>query len=233
MAFPTISNVVLSLKLALISTGILSIAVALKLCVPLVTDFAVSELPVIYGSFLSWLQPPYLYLVINGIIISIVASSKLQKPEESSTQPVIIHQPTPAVVATKASADISSDYIEGVVVSGSLSGYQDLNVADKVVPVDDRTVNKIDEGRVVEQERPVMGGGDEAAVSYKSVQHPQKRDSVEDLFEKEEKKPLVSARFGSKKSVKANPEGTLSIFLSENIKISASFEKQITIGSVV
>lgn len=219
MAFPTISNIVLSLKLALISTGILSIAVALKLSVPLVTDFAVSELPVIYGSFLSWLQPPYLYLVINGIIISIVASSKLHKPEEPSKQHEIIPPPTLAMAAPNASAsgDIPSDYINGVAVG--VSGYQDLNLVDKVVPVDYRSMNgayKREEGEVVEKEITVTEGADEALVSSKLVQPAQRSDSMEFLIEKEEtKKPLVSARFGSKskKSAKASPEGTRSLTL--------------------
>ncbi|KAJ9182827.1 hypothetical protein P3X46_006777 [Hevea brasiliensis] len=212
MVFPTSGsgNLVISLKLALISTAVLSVAVILKLSVPVVTDFAVSELPVVYSSVLSWLRPPYLYLVINGIIMSIVASSmlQLQKSEEPSKQQVIFSWPTPTVVPAKASGDVSSDYIDGVIVGGS--GYQDLNVVDKLVPVDDRTVNAVyssEEGRVVEREITVTEAGDEAAVSYKSVQPPHRSNPMDFLFEKEEKKkPQVSASFGSKKSVKASPE---------------------------
>lgn len=55
-----------------------AVAVMLKLSVPLVTDFAHSEVPSIWSLVAFWLRPPYLYLVINCIIITIVASSKLR-----------------------------------------------------------------------------------------------------------------------------------------------------------
>ncbi|KAJ9153637.1 hypothetical protein P3X46_027057 [Hevea brasiliensis] len=214
------SGLVLSLKIALISTCVLSVAVMLKLSVPVVTDFAVHELPLMYSSVISWLRPPYLYLVINGIIISIVASSKLQlqKPEEPSKQQEIIPPPMLAVEVPKASGDIPSDYIDGVVECGS--GYQDLIVIDKVVPVDDSSVNgahKREKGEVVEKEITVTQGSDKALVSFKSVQPAQRSDSMEFLVEKEEKKkPLVSARFGSKfkkSPVKANPEAGKAVLL--------------------
>ncbi|KAF9663521.1 hypothetical protein SADUNF_Sadunf17G0060000 [Salix dunnii] len=55
------------------------IRVILKLSVlPFVTFFVVSELLIMYSSVISWFHLPYLYLVINCIIISILASSKLQ-----------------------------------------------------------------------------------------------------------------------------------------------------------
>ncbi|XP_065862179.1 uncharacterized protein [Euphorbia lathyris] len=168
-----------SLKLALISTGVLSVAVILKNSVPALTDFAVSELPVMYSSVIAWLRPPYLYLVVNGIIISIVASSKLQlqKAEESLKQPLIIH---PAPVADKISAHLSTGYIDGG------SGYKDLVTETKSSDGDD--------GEVI--------------VASKTVQPPLRSESIEKLFEKIEKeKPLVSKRFPNKKSVKSNTEG--------------------------
>ncbi|XP_012070655.1 uncharacterized protein LOC105632812 isoform X2 [Jatropha curcas] len=182
MASPISSygSFVLSLKVALMSTAVLSVAVVLKLSVPLVTDFAVSELPVMYASFLAWLRPPYLYLVINGIIISIVASSKLllQTPEESK-KPEIIPQPLPRVAPMKVS---------GVVLSSGLE-YQDLNVTGMVM--DDKEVT-------------VVNGRDEVVSLSKSAQPLERSDSVELLAERQ--KPLVSARFGLKKSVKSSPE---------------------------
>ncbi|PHU13184.1 hypothetical protein BC332_20114 [Capsicum chinense] len=76
--FQSSSNYMLSVKILLISTTVLSAIIMLKVSAPAVTDFAVSEVPSIWNGFVSWLKPPYLYLVINCIIISIVASSKLQ-----------------------------------------------------------------------------------------------------------------------------------------------------------
>lgn len=50
----------------------------LKLSLPHLTTLALSDLPSILNVVASWLKPPYLYLVINCIIITIVATSKLQ-----------------------------------------------------------------------------------------------------------------------------------------------------------
>ncbi|KAF2314285.1 hypothetical protein GH714_025030 [Hevea brasiliensis] len=176
------SGLVLSLKIALISTCVLSVAVMLKLSVPVVTDFAVHELPLMYSSVISWLRPPYLYLVINGIIISIVASSKLQlqKPEEPSKQQEIIPPPMLAVEVPKASGDIPSDYIDGVVECGS--GYQDLIVIDKVVPVDDSSVNgahKREKGEVVEKEITVTQAGKAVLLG---VPKPKRNDTLESTW---------------------------------------------------
>ena len=55
----------LSLKLVLISTGVLTMAMALKVSVSVVSDFVVSEVPSIWSIVLTWLRPPYLYIVIN------------------------------------------------------------------------------------------------------------------------------------------------------------------------
>lgn len=41
-------------------------------------DFAVSEVPLLWSVVVPWLRPPYLYLVLNCIIITIAASSVLQ-----------------------------------------------------------------------------------------------------------------------------------------------------------
>ncbi|KAJ6376446.1 hypothetical protein OIU76_025568 [Salix suchowensis] len=126
MVFPTSGsgNLMLSLKVALISTGLLSLAVILKLSVvPFVTDFAVSELPIMYSSVISWLQPPFLYLVINCIIISILASSKLQLQNPSQEQQVLL-----------SPADIIVPPVPMTVEE------EDISVLDKTVIVEDCAV---------------------------------------------------------------------------------------------
>ncbi|KAG6756495.1 hypothetical protein POTOM_039925 [Populus tomentosa] len=207
MVFPASSsgNPMLSLKVALISTGVLSLAVILKLPVlpVLVTDFAVSELAIMYSSVISWLQPPYLYLVINCIIISILASSKLQlqKPDQEQQVPlppadIIV---PPVQVTEEEEEDIavrvrSAAYDnEAVVASDRYGDYEFLDVEDKTVIVEEYCA--VESGDVYESEV-------NKAAPYRS-------DSIEFLIEKDQnkEKPLVSARLGRRKSLKASPEG--------------------------
>jgi hypothetical protein len=192
-------NPMLSLKVALISAGVLSLAVILKLSVlSVVADFAVSELPIMYSSVLSWLQPPYLYLVVNCIIISIVASSKLQLQKPSQEQQVPLPSSAdiiaPPVQVENISVRGRSDYDNDAAVVSSYqygSNYQDSDVDWKAAAVEDCTVKTIG---VYEREE----GGKAAP-------------SIEFLFEKE--KPLVSARLGRRKSLKATPEGKFSLLI--------------------
>ncbi|CAN4102843.1 unnamed protein product [Withania somnifera] len=91
--FQSSSNSMLSLKFFLISTTVLSAAIMLKVSAPAVTGFAVSEIPYIWNGVVSWLKPPYLYLVINCIIITIVASSKLQNKLDEDLSPAQVVSP--------------------------------------------------------------------------------------------------------------------------------------------
>ncbi|KAJ4915466.1 hypothetical protein Rs2_01016 [Raphanus sativus] len=62
------------IKPVLISTGVVAVAMQLKIIVPVVAlDF--SRAPILFGSFLSWLKPPYLYVITNVIIAMIGFSS--------------------------------------------------------------------------------------------------------------------------------------------------------------
>ncbi|CAL9071491.1 unnamed protein product, partial [Musa textilis] len=70
---------------------VVTMAVALRLAGPTVVWFLAAEVPRAYASALAWLRPPYLYLVINGIIISIAAASRFQKhpAADPSTLPMM------------------------------------------------------------------------------------------------------------------------------------------------
>ncbi|KAL8152181.1 hypothetical protein V2J09_009941 [Rumex salicifolius] len=70
----TANPLIHSLKLLLMSTGVLFIAILLT---PQIFNFTAAQLPTIWSSFRSWLRPPYLYVIINGIIITIAASSRI------------------------------------------------------------------------------------------------------------------------------------------------------------
>ncbi|KAJ8761621.1 hypothetical protein K2173_004397 [Erythroxylum novogranatense] len=74
-----------SFQALLISAGILFVALLLKVSVPLVLDFSAAQVPNIWSSLSSWLKPPYIYVIINCIIITIAASSRLFQTHDART----------------------------------------------------------------------------------------------------------------------------------------------------
>lgn len=206
---------IFSLKVVLLSTAVLSTALLVNLSAPALRDFFVSVLPRIWSSFVSWLTPPYLYFVINGIIISIAASSKFQHanrddPAESlpsKIQPEIRPdfqdraqyevQPlkAPAVLRTD---DFAAPALYGTeVVKSPEEGLPDFEAPDvSYGAVDDRALESADRGEEEQVEEFVLS---------KSDWKRKWTDSKEYSLATE--KPLVSVRFGHKKGVKASPEG--------------------------
>uniref|UniRef100_A0A2N9I989 DUF4408 domain-containing protein n=1 Tax=Fagus sylvatica TaxID=28930 RepID=A0A2N9I989_FAGSY len=190
------NNWMLSLKLVLISTGVVTMAVALKVSVPVVWDFVLCEIPSIWTFLLTWLRPPYLYIVINCIIISIVASSKLHPRNEDPSPEMIshaLHSPVPAVVKV---SDDRVVYDNGVVLSGGLgyvvNNYDAVETVKKVIGDDDDDVDVV-------VKRPL-----------------QRKDSLEVSFlSNENEKPPFSARFSHRKNVKASPEGGKALRVSK------------------
>ncbi|XVF78085.1 hypothetical protein PTKIN_Ptkin14bG0100300 [Pterospermum kingtungense] len=182
------ANLMLSLKTALISTGVISVAVLLKASAPSVTEFVTSGIPSTYSLILSFLRPPYLYLLINGIIISIVASSKLQGKKPETTQ----HNPSPETVfpaaeAVKVPSEVYKSEFSSTYGSGDV----------KVVTTEEST-------RAV-----VVNGGDREEVKEVVAVAPVRTESMELLAllkETAAQKPPVSRRFAQRKAVKAAPD---------------------------
>lgn len=155
-----------------------------KSSVPFVKDFSVSRAPAIWSSFVSWLKPPYLYLIINAIIITIAASSRLyQNDHVSSTDP------TPSDVGY----EMKYEQQQMIVVAEEENKAPDFEEKSVVVSGDDAALD-------------VGNYGD--AATWTPLQ---RTDSLEiptefDLLAEKEK-PLVSARFVHRKPIKASPEG--------------------------
>ncbi|KAK6154691.1 hypothetical protein DH2020_008939 [Rehmannia glutinosa] len=88
------------MKVFLISAGAVSIAMGIKLTVPI----AVNKVPIIWSIILSWLKPPYLYIIINGIIITVAASSRFHQiqsePHVQSHRLVSVRTPPPSDFAS-------------------------------------------------------------------------------------------------------------------------------------
>ncbi|KAG8386268.1 hypothetical protein BUALT_Bualt03G0131400 [Buddleja alternifolia] len=218
----------LSFKALLISTTVLSAAVMLKFSFPVITDFAVSEVPSIYDGVVSWLRPPYLYLIINCIIITIVASSKLQSKKDDVSalspplQPLsyVRSQPLTPVPVKSIEIDypVAAEYqYNGVVLNDSIGS--DVNV-EKGLEFDayehvDATKNvKIDTASLVANAAASGVAFAEDAMSNKENEYvigkstwslQENKDSAE--YSPSNVKPPASARFGPRRNVRASPEG--------------------------
>ncbi|XP_021294344.1 uncharacterized protein LOC110424155 [Herrania umbratica] len=197
------STWILSLKVLFISIGILAIAFGLKVSVPLVLEFSVSQAPLLWSTFRSWLKPPYLYVIINGIIITIAASSRfyIKTGEKDQTEQMQRR--------SKISVDQGPDF-EDEMKSGLDFGVVESSA---LVYEQKQTVEEV-EMRGFEEEsnaavEDVGDGGDEFAISKSEWIPPRRMGSSEipsDILSPTDKPPAAS-RFGHRKPVKANPEG--------------------------
>ncbi|KAH0937697.1 hypothetical protein HID58_005158 [Brassica napus] len=89
-------------------TGVLSLAAAVSFTVPSVSHFVASSYPMIYNNTVFLLKPPYLYLVINCIIVSIVATSKLTHKSSSG---IDVSDFSEAVTVVPVPSDIDAGYL--------------------------------------------------------------------------------------------------------------------------
>ncbi|KAF8411221.1 hypothetical protein HHK36_003766 [Tetracentron sinense] len=192
------TNWILSLKVLFISIGVLSMAVILKLSVPVVLEFAVSEVPLIWSFVLTCLRPPYLYVVINGIIITIVMSSKFQQKVDELTETVpLVKIPIDA----RTELAVTTRYDDGVLKNPVECGEMEARVFE---------VKSMMNASDQEDE-------DDDFVISRSAWMPPKRRPVdfptENSFPTE--KPLVSVRFGHRRFVKASPEAGKSLGIAK------------------
>lgn len=76
-------------KLVIMSMGIASILVLLKVAIiPCTFDLVLSTLPRLWVSARSWLTLPFLYVIVNFIILTIAASSNFFPHKSSSNNPI-------------------------------------------------------------------------------------------------------------------------------------------------
>ena len=206
-----------SVKTILISTGVLSMAMGLKLTLPLLSHFFLTEAPHVWTFFLTCFTPPYLYILLNFIILTILASSKLNNhlhhhspPDDTlllPSDPPIYHRPLPAVQipapdAVHLSAAVQTDYT----VSSDEYLYQTKPTLNHdAVSEDNASV-----GSVYDENTPLKAAvhdDDAASVLSPSMQRKESSDFSDFSFADENEKPPVSARFSHRKAVRASPEG--------------------------
>ncbi|KAM0839751.1 hypothetical protein ACQ4PT_060107 [Festuca glaucescens] len=181
------------------------VAAGLRLVGPAAAGFVAEEIPRAQAAAATWLTPPYLYLVINAIIISIAASSRYQPTRAPRSH---AHAVVGAEEATPVPAPVLPMPMEGPAPAVAMA---------MALPV---PVARVPEALALEQPAvkmapaPEVEGEEEGFLLSRSAWTPQRRvvrEEVElenevapfaDLTNSREK-PLSSARFGRKPS----PEG--------------------------
>ncbi|XP_013637164.1 PREDICTED: uncharacterized protein LOC106342702 [Brassica oleracea var. oleracea] len=207
---------VVTLKAVLISSGVASVGVLLKVYVPMAVDFSVSQAPVLWSSLLSWLKPPYLYVLTNGIIITIVASSKYyrnsshhgQEGDESASPRMLeVKDLDPDaqfsfVAAYPPSPKLEPEAFMAVVYDDHEEEAEEEEIIDAVAMVEDES--ELKSVIMVENFDLVGSGGDEDAMLASANSN---RSHVPLRMTESENLPPKDSRFGHRESVKASTKG--------------------------
>ncbi|CAH2047878.1 unnamed protein product [Thlaspi arvense] len=227
----------MTIKAVLISSGVASVALFLKVSVPAAVDFSVSRAPIMWSSLLSWLKPPYLYFITNGIIITIVASSKYYRSTSHDqeddgvvygaggdykiqTEPIVHDQASPRMLVVKdldpdstfnfAVTNPPSPQLESEVVTAVVYDDEEEKITDPVAMVEDENEIEEEVKSVIMAESSDLaetGGDEEFILPPISNWNHLPPRMTESENLPPTEKPLVSSRFGHRKLMKTNPEG--------------------------
>ncbi|XP_022876510.1 uncharacterized protein LOC111394760 [Olea europaea var. sylvestris] len=220
----TSSSLMFSLQVVLAVTSILSAALVLKFSVPVITEFAVYEVPSIIKGTVSWFKPLYMYIVINCIIITIVAFSKFHSKNDDVTPPLPSEASPPLETAAHIQPQLQVMPVAEnpqVVHSENEYKYDGVVLSSEAVPegyANDVIDNNIGFARM---EAKVLGNKTASfngnADSFKDYVTSNKENEFVNSKLKDEpeysssnekpRPPSVYARFGSRRNIKASPEG--------------------------
>ncbi|KAG6416547.1 hypothetical protein SASPL_123979 [Salvia splendens] len=221
----------MSMRMILISAGVLSAAMGLKLSIPI----AVENLPALWSVVISWLKPPYLYIIINGIIITIAASSRFHQSHSE-----------PAAIRSERLISVITPTLESFVPLPAPANFKTTAApepqAEVVVPaVEDRVVDlkpvvvnglKVDFATEVDDLRILRAEAEDVFDESALLNNSPMRDTfspevnLESLFPAREK-PLASSRFVHRKPNTTHPEACKSCFTdrfdkNENKKVAGA-----------
>ncbi|CAN8252817.1 unnamed protein product [Cochlearia groenlandica] len=195
-------------NLAVVISGVISVAAAVTFTVPSVSNFVLSSFPIVYDNTVFLVKPLYLYLLINFIIVSIFATSKLAHKSPNDSDVV-----TP-VTAVPVISEIDTGYHLNVVHVASdytVSDAPPIDPTEEVVS-DDKLVIYGEEDKDKETEETKQSRDlpdletEKPKLSRDSPEKPKlKNDSPAIPIMKLTRKP---PRFNHQKLLKTSPEVT-------------------------
>uniref|UniRef100_A0ACD5YQW9 Uncharacterized protein n=1 Tax=Avena sativa TaxID=4498 RepID=A0ACD5YQW9_AVESA len=206
-----------TLKAGAAAAAAVLVAAGLRLVGPAAAGFVAEEIPRAQAAAATWLTPPYLYLVINAIIISIAASSRYQPTRASTTSHAhaavgaeAVPVPAPALaMPVEVPAPASAMQME---VSAPAVAMAVAARAPEAVAVQPSAVKMALPVPKVEEEEDFL--------ISRSAWTPDRRVAREEVevapfadLTNSREKPLSSARF-SRKAAKPSPEGSRALRVS-------------------
>lgn len=192
-----------SFKLFFISAGVVSVAMGIKLSLPV----AVDGVPAVWSTLMAWMKPPYLYIIINGIIITIAASTRFHQTQSEAEPParsehlVSVKTPPPSNFASLS----YQPYISSGVVYQSTAVDEVLAASELEEAVGELKASAVVSPKeiAIESEAETESEDVHASSIPEEIIPPEVR--FESLLPIREK-PLVSSRFGHRKPLRSNPE---------------------------
>ncbi|XP_073301833.1 uncharacterized protein [Primulina huaijiensis] len=198
---------ILSSKLFLISAGVVSLAMGFKFYVP----FTVDEIPLIWSIIISWLKPPYLYVIINAIIVVIIVSSRFHwspsEPSVRSEHLISVKTPPPSYYESLSDQPEIASVVKDSMEAASVAVYDSEDRA-----VEEKTVVVVNGSNVVFETEEDVAEARDVLVDSMLTYDPPPQEMVSPELPLEfllpaREKPLVSSRFGNRKPMRTTPEG--------------------------